>query len=181
MKTAAFIDRDGIINVDKGYVHKKEDVSFVPGIFRLCRLLQEKGFKIIVITNQSGIARGLYDVEDFNRLMEWMKVQFAEHGINIAGVYFCPHHPTEGQGEFKKDCQCRKPKPGMLLKAQQELDIDLTESVLIGDKETDIQAGLNAGIKKNFLIGNCTKDQMTDCLCFSNLEELLEYIDDVIK
>ena len=177
MIKAAFIDRDGIINIDNGYVSKKEDVIFVPGIFNLCRLLQEKGFQLVIITNQSGIGRGLYSIEDFNSLMDWMVTQFKNQGITISKCYFCPHHPTEAEDDYKIDCDCRKPKPGMILHAQKDLGIDLSASILVGDKPSDIQAGINAGIPNNFLINSDSLDpiHLPECRRFSNLAELIMY------
>lgn len=141
MNKALFIDRDGVINVDKVHVFLKEDFEFTPGIFDLCRSYQDKGFLIIVITNQAGIAKGIYTEDDFLKLTDWMTREFKKKGITISKVYYCPHHP-----DFTGPCECRKPKPGMILKAKKEFDLDLSESVLIGDKENDLQAGRNAGI-----------------------------------
>jgi D-glycero-D-manno-heptose 1,7-bisphosphate phosphatase len=141
MNKALFIDRDGVINVDKVHVFLKEDFEFTPGIFDLCRSYQDKGFLIIVITNQAGIAKGIYTEDDFLKLTDWMTREFKKKGITISKVYYCPHHP-----DFTGPCECRKPKPGMILKAKKEFDLDLSESVLIGDKESDLQAGRNVGI-----------------------------------
>lgn len=135
---ALFLDRDGVINVDKSYVYKVQDFEFCAGIFALCEFFLQKGFKIFVITNQSGIERGFYSEKDFEKLSEFMLGEFAKKGINISKVYHCPH---------LQGCECRKPKPGMILKAQAEFDIDLANSILIGDNFTDMQAGQNAGIK----------------------------------
>jgi len=146
MNKALFIDRDGVINVDKVHVFLKEDFEFTPGIFDLCRSYQDKGFLIIVITNQAGIAKGIYTEDDFLKLTDWMTREFKKKGITISKVYYCPHHP-----DFTGPCECRKPKPGMILKAKKEFDLDLSESVLIGDKESDLQAGRNAGIPENNL------------------------------
>jgi D-glycero-D-manno-heptose 1,7-bisphosphate phosphatase len=143
---ALFLDRDGVINIDKVYVHRKEDLEFVKGIFEVAKRYQDEGFLIFVITNQAGIARGLYTEEQFLELTEWMKERFAERGITITKVYYCPHHPDYG-GE----CSCRKPNPGMILQAIEEYDIDPAMSVLIGDKESDIEAGKRAGIGRNIL------------------------------
>lgn len=154
MNKALFLDRDGVINVDKNYVHKIEDFEFVDGIFELTKYFQDKGYLIIVITNQAGIGRGYYTEKDFHVLNDWMVEQFKKKGINITEVYYCPFHPTHGIGEYKKDSFDRKPNPGMILKAKEKYNIDLDESVLIGDKDSDIQAGENAGVKKNFLICN---------------------------
>jgi D-glycero-D-manno-heptose 1,7-bisphosphate phosphatase len=146
---ALFLDRDGVINIDKGYVHKIEDFEFIEGIFDLCKSYQDKGYLIIVITNQAGIARGYYTEEDFLKLSEWMKKEFAKRNVIITDIFYCPHHP-----DFTGECECRKPKPGMILKAAKKYNIDLSESILIGDKITDIEAGKRAGIRFNYLIDN---------------------------
>lgn len=152
MNKALFLDRDGIINVDHGYVFKSDDFSFTPEIFDLCRRFLAHKYVLVVVTNQSGIARGLYSEEDFNRLTEWMKARFQDQGISIAGVYHCPHHPTKGSNEYRKHCGCRKPEAGMLLQAAKELNLDLTESVILGDKVSDCQAGKQAGTKRQILL-----------------------------
>ncbi|HEY2583189.1 MAG TPA: HAD family hydrolase [Mucilaginibacter sp.] len=141
MKKALFLDRDGIINIDKGYVYKIEDFVFTDFIFELALQYQQKGYLIIVITNQAGIARGYYTIEDFNVLTNWMIKKFHERGIYVTKVYFCPHHP-----DFTGVCRCRKPNTGMILDAKREFDIDLKKSILIGDKESDIEAGRRAEI-----------------------------------
>lgn len=144
---ALFLDRDGTVNVEKNYVFRKEDVEFIPGIFELTRAYQKEGFLIFIITNQSGIARGYYSEEDFEKLTYWMNEQFRKEGIKITAVYHCPHLP-----EITGECDCRKPKPGMIFKAIREFNIDPVKSVLIGDKKSDILAGENAGIGKNLYI-----------------------------
>ena len=146
MNKALFIDRDGVINVDKVHVFRKEDFEFNKGIFELCKKYTDNGFLIIVITNQAGIAKGLYTEDDFIRLTAWMIHQFHEQGIVISKVYHCPHHP-----DLTGQCECRKPAPGMILRAAKEFDLDLSECVLIGDRETDLQAGRNAGIPEGNL------------------------------
>lgn len=138
---ALFLDRDGVINVDKVHVCKVEDFEFMPGIFELAESYQQQGFLIIVVTNQAGIAKKLYTENDFLKLTDWMIQQFADHGVTITKVYYCPHHP-----DFTGECECRKPAPGMLLRAIEEYNIDPQSSVLIGDKDTDLMAGKNAGI-----------------------------------
>ena len=147
MNKALFLDRDGVINVDTNYVHRIEDFVFTDQIFELCREYLKKGFIIIVITNQAGIARKYYSEEDFNILTDWMILEFEKRDIKIEHVYFCPHHPL-----ITGDCNCRKPNPGMILEAAAEYDIDLSSSVLIGDKETDLEAGRRAGVARNMLI-----------------------------
>ena len=150
---ALFLDRDGVINYDYGYVHGRENFNFIPGIFDLARNANKKKYKIVVITNQSGIARGFYSESIFLQLTDWMCQQFLEAGAPIEKVYFSPYHPTAGIGQYLKNAYCRKPNPGMILKAQEELSIDLTQSILVGDKLSDIQAGNSAGVGKNLLIG----------------------------
>lgn len=152
MKKALFLDRDGVINVDHGYLYKTSEVEFVEGIFELCQRFQSAGYLLVVVTNQSGIGRGYYSEDDFHKLSHWMTDQFASRGLAISKFYFCPHHADKAQGEYRKDCDCRKPKPGMLLQAAKELDIDLAHSVFIGDKYSDMQAGNSAGIGRCVLL-----------------------------
>ncbi len=146
-KKALFLDRDGTINIEKKYVYKIDDFEFQPGIFELISNYQKEGFLIFIITNQSGIARGYYSVQDYEKLTNWMLDQFKEKGIIITRVYYCPHHP-----EITGKCNCRKPKPGMILQAIDEFNISPVNSVLIGDKKRDILAGEKAGIGKNLYI-----------------------------
>jgi len=148
---ALFIDRDGVINVDRVHVSKREDFEFTRGIFELCRKYSESGYMIFIITNQAGIAKGLYTEEEFFNLMEWVTKEFHKKGVTISRVYHCPHHP-----DYTGSCSCRKPEPGMILKAASDFSISLTDSVLIGDKETDIEAGRRASIpEKNMLLLQC--------------------------
>ena len=149
---ALFLDRDGVINHDYGYVSQKKDFDFIDGIFHLARSATDKGYLICVITNQAGIGRGYYSVEDFQSLTDWMCGQFKEKKSEIAEVYYSPYHPIHGIGHYKKDDFSRKPNPGMLLQAQRELGIDLSKSIFIGDKLTDMDAGIAAGIGKNILL-----------------------------
>jgi len=150
---AAFLDRDGVINIDKGYVHKIEDFEFKEGIFKLLKLLQQKGFKLFIVTNQSGIGRGYYTIKDFEKLTEYMLNEFGRKGIEIIEVAFCPHHPDE-------NCECRKPKPGMILDLAKKYSITLKDSIMIGDKINDMEAGKSAGIEKNYLV----KDSLCDII-----------------
>ncbi len=143
---ALFLDRDGVINVEKNYLYRIEDFEFIDGIFELCRYFQAKGYKVVVVTNQSGICRGYYSEEDFTKLTKWMEREFAKEGVRIAKTYHCPHHP-----DFTGSCACRKPEPGMFLKAKEEFDIDMENSVMIGDKPSDLEAAKRAGIKRGYL------------------------------
>lgn len=146
MNRALFLDRDGVINIEKNYLYKIEDFKFIDGIFELCRHYQNLGYLIFVVTNQSGIARGYYRESDFEKLTLWMIKQFLKKGITITKVYHCPHHP-----DISGTCECRKPKSGMILEAKKEFDLDLKNSILVGDKERDIEAATHAGIQESYL------------------------------
>ena len=146
MKKALFLDRDGVINIDKGHVFRSEDFEFTPGIFELCRKYQDKDYLIIVITNQARIAKGICTEDDFKKLTVWMFGEFKRNGVEISKVYHCPHHP-----DITGPCNCRKPNPGMLLQAIKDFDLDISQCVLIGDKETDLEAGRRAGIPEKNL------------------------------
>lgn len=151
-KRAIFLDRDGVINVDNGYVSIVDDFEFIEGVIEALQELKKKNYLIVVITNQSGIARGYFSEEEFHTLTEWMDWSLADRGVDLDGIYYCPHHSEHGLGEYKVDCDCRKPKPGMINDATKELGIDLSQSILVGDKISDIQAGINAGVKNNYLV-----------------------------
>lgn len=150
---ALFLDRDGVINVDKHHLHKIEDCEFMDGIFDLCRDYKNKGFEIVVVTNQAGIAKGLYSETDYFKLRNFIHKEFAQQGCPIAAEYFCPYH-QEGQGEYKRNSFYRKPNPGMILRAAKDLNLDLAKSVLIGDAETDIMAAKTAGVGKTIRLIN---------------------------
>ena len=153
LRPAAFLDRDGVINIDHGYTFRREDFAFVPGVLAAAAALSAAGFALVVVTNQSGIGRRMYSVQDFERLTGWMREQFAAAGAPIAGVYYCPHHPTDAVGADRRDCDCRKPAPGLLLQAQRELGLDLGRSLLFGDKRSDMEAAQAAGVPERILLG----------------------------
>lgn len=155
---ALFLDRDGVINIDHGYVYKQENFEFVEGIFELCRTAKRLGYLIFVVTNQAGIGRGYYTEQDFLKLTDWMCEVFNGKGVVIDKVYFCTSHPEYGVGQHKIDSPYRKPGPGMILQAVEEFGVDLARSVLVGDKETDIQAGIAAGVGCNLLYRASTSD-----------------------
>ncbi|MCD1631094.1 D-glycero-beta-D-manno-heptose 1,7-bisphosphate 7-phosphatase [Marinobacter shengliensis] len=148
---AVFLDRDGVINVDHGYVYRKEGFEFVDGIFEACRHFQEQGYLLIVVTNQSGIARGMYSEAQFQELTDWMVERFKEQGVTISRVYHCPHHPDFGP-EDERDCDCRKPKPGMILRGIEEFDLDPSECIMIGDKESDMEAAEAANLSGKIMV-----------------------------
>lgn len=152
MQPALFLDRDGVINVDHGYVHRPEEFHFMDGIFDVARAARTHGYRLVVVTNQAGIGRGRYSETQFHALTDWMCLRFSEERAPIDRVYFSPYHPTAGLGEYKQDHISRKPRPGMLFQAQRELGIDLAASILIGDKLSDVEAGIAAGVGRNLLL-----------------------------
>ncbi|HEC1874901.1 TPA: D-glycero-alpha-D-manno-heptose-1,7-bisphosphate 7-phosphatase [Campylobacter jejuni] len=166
MKTKAlFLDRDGVINIDKKYVYKIEDFEFCDGIFELCRYFSAKNYLLFIATNQSGIARGYYKESDFLKLCDYMLKEFVKQDIKIDKIYHCPH--LEG-------CECRKPKAGMLLKAKDEFDLDMKNSIFIGDNLSDMQAGLNADIGTLILVNEEKKEGDFFKQC-KNLKEILSF------
>lgn len=175
MKKALFLDRDGVINIDKHYVYKKEDFHFIEGIMETLHYFQDKGYLLIIITNQSGIGRGYYTEDEFHTLTEWMIEQCISYDVYITKVYFSPYHPEHGIGKYKKDSFCRKPSPGMILAAQEEFEIDLSQSILVGDSESDIEAGMNAGIKTTiFLSSSSVSTDTKATVSIGNIEELIK-------
>ena len=159
MNKAVFLDRDGTINKDKAYLSKIEEFEYIPGVIEGLKLLQEAGFLLIVITNQSGIARGYYKEIDFLKLNDWMITDLKKNGINISKVYYCPHHPDGVVGKYSIECGCRKPKLGMFESAIKEFDIDIRESYTIGDKIRDSFLCENSQCR-GFLISNLEKDRI---------------------
>ncbi len=151
---ALFLDRDGVINVDYGYVFEKEKFHFVEEIFEVCKEAEKLGFLLIVVTNQAGIARGFYSEEQFLDLTKWMKNEFEKRRIKITKTFYCPYHNEAKNEKYRRDSFNRKPNPGMLLEAIAEFNIDPEKSIMIGDKYSDIAAGQNAKIGRNFLITN---------------------------
>lgn len=182
MKPALFLDRDGVINVEKNYVHRIEDFEFVDGIFELCKIAQDMGYAIVVVTNQAGIGRGYYTEADFRDLTDWMKEQFRRRNICIAGVYHCPYHPTGGVGDYRRESYDRKPNPGMLFRAQQDLGLDLKNSVLVGDKISDMEAGRAAGIARLvFMTHDPDEHGLTGCIVFPSLVNVAEWLGSAAK
>jgi D-glycero-D-manno-heptose 1,7-bisphosphate phosphatase len=152
-RAAVFFDRDGVVNEERHYLFDPELVVLTPGIAGAIRAVRDAGLLAVVVTNQSGVARGYYTLDDVGAVHERIATLLAaEPGApRIDRFYCCPHHATGGQGEYQLDCDCRKPKPGMLLQASQDLDIDLSRSFLIGDMRTDLEAGAAAGCR-TFLV-----------------------------
>jgi len=147
---ALFLDRDGVVNEEVGYLHRSEDVRWVEGIVPLCLTAQSLGYKLVVVTNQAGIARGFYTEEQFQSLMTWMRTELTQHGIMLDAVYHCPYHPEHGIGEYKREHEDRKPGPGMLLRAARDLHLELAQSILVGDRCSDLAAAHAAGLRQAF-------------------------------
>tara|TARA_B100000787_G_C16155177_1_gene278544 strand:- start:368 stop:892 length:525 start_codon:yes stop_codon:yes gene_type:complete len=152
-----FLDRDGVINQEINYLHQISDFKFVSGTFDACRDFQKKGYHIVIVTNQSGIERGIYTENDYQILTQWMLEQFIRNKIKILDVLHCPHGP-------ESKCECRKPKPGLLIKAKNLHNIDMHNSWMIGDKESDIQAAKNSDVGKTILVrsGHSINELKTD-------------------
>ena len=166
---AVFLDRDGVINIEKNYLYKIEDFDFIDGVFEALKYLENKGYLLFIITNQSGINRGYYTINDFNKLTKWMLEEFKKQNITISEVQYCPHTPQD-------NCNCRKPKTGMIDNILDHYNIDLDHSWLIGDKNSDIICAKNSNIKNtiqvksghkfnnseaNFIIDSLTKENIS--------------------
>ena len=146
MNKALFLDRDGVININHGYVYQTSDFEFIDGIFDLVQRANAQDYKVIVVTNQSGIGRGMYTKDDFELLSSWMVSIFAKNNAVIDDILFCPHHPEAKLLEYRQVCECRKPSPGMLTTAASKYDISLLSSIMVGDKRSDMEAAISAGI-----------------------------------
>jgi D,D-heptose 1,7-bisphosphate phosphatase len=151
-RKAAFIDRDGVLNVERAFVHRAEDFVLIPGAVEALRELKAAGYLIIVVTNQSGIARGLYSEADYLALTRHMCQRLAAEGISLDAIEYCPHLPDAPVARYRLECDCRKPKPGMLRRAIQALDVGPAASFLVGDRLSDLEAGRAAGIGRCFLV-----------------------------
>ncbi len=155
-RSAAFIDRDGVLNADLGYVVQLPDFQWLPGAIDALAHLQAAGYALVVVTNQSGVARGLYTLADVERLHAHLRTDLQAHGVQLTAIYACPHHPDGVVPEYRVHCACRKPMPGMIEQAAREHGLDLTASCLFGDKASDIEAGRRAGVSRCWLIGKTT-------------------------
>ncbi|MGB2078953.1 MAG: D-glycero-beta-D-manno-heptose 1,7-bisphosphate 7-phosphatase [Vibrio sp.] len=173
-KPAVFLDRDGVINKDHGYVGQVDDFEYIDGVFEATKKLKEMGYLLVLVTNQSGVARGYFSEDEFLALTEWMDWNFVDNGVEFDGIYYCLHHPEAGQGEYKQDCDCRKPKPGMFLSAASFLKIDMSRSVMVGDKAEDLMAAQAADVATKILVrtgkpvtekGEALADAVLDSIC----------------
>lgn len=146
-RRAAFFDRDGVLNEDIGFAHRPDQITWMPGAREAVKRLNDAGFLVFVVTNQGGVARGLYSEEHVRTLHRWMQEELRAVGAHVDAFYHCPHHPDHGEPPYRTDCRCRKPEPGMLLQAMAEWPVEPQGSFLIGDRETDVQAAQRAGIE----------------------------------
>lgn len=165
---ALFLDRDGVINIDKHHLYKIEECEFVPSILDICRYAVQKGYRIFVVTNQAGLAKGYYTQLDMEKLHEYIAKEFKNQGIIIDRFYHCPHHPN-----FTGECDCRKPEPGLILQAARDFDIDLRNSILIGDKISDILAGKSAGVGTCYLLSGSENPEHHNQKTFVSLTDIL--------
>ncbi|MEI6856886.1 D-glycero-beta-D-manno-heptose 1,7-bisphosphate 7-phosphatase [Psychrilyobacter sp.] len=147
MNKCIFLDRDGNINVEKDYLHKIEEFEFIDGAKEAIKIFNDLGYLVVVVTNQSGVARGYYDENSVKALHDYLQKEVEKIGGHIDGFYYCPHHPENGIGRYKLDCNCRKPEPGMFLDAQKDLNIEFSSSIMIGDKISDVKAGKILGMR----------------------------------
>jgi len=169
---ALFLDRDGVVNKELGYLFRPEDVRFVPGIVSLCRMAQSLGYRIFIVTNQAGIGRGYYSEADFANLMKWMVGELGAQGVRIDGVYYCPFHPEHGLGAYKREHEDRKPGTGMLRRAAAEFGVSLAESVMVGDRCSDIAAANAGGLRKAFLLAGTETACPGEYLAVTSLAEV---------
>lgn len=175
---ALFLDRDGVINEDYGYVYQINKFHLIDNIQTLIKQAKVSRYKIIIVTNQSGIGRKFFSNEDFLKITQYMKDLLLKDNCHIDAVYHCPYHPTEGIGQYLKNSYNRKPNPGMLLRAQKDFNIDMDRSILIGDKISDIEAGIKALVKTNILLNrNKVKNKkFSDFIEIHSLTEALKYL-----
>ncbi len=169
-RPAIFLDRDGTLNEDTGYLYEISAWRWLSGALEAIAMLREKGYALVVITNQSGIARGYYTAQDMHNLHAWVNTCLAQQNLHLDAFYHCPHHPN-----FSGACSCRKPSPFLLQKAAQELQLDLTQSFMIGDKMSDVKAGLAAGCAA-YLIGNSQENLPSGARAVSSLYEAAQEI-----
>lgn len=176
MKKAIFLDRDGTINKEKNYLYRIEDFEFLPGVIEALQILQSKGYLLIIITNQSGIARGYYTEKDYEYLNMWMKRELEKEGIHLTADYYCPHLPHASVAEFRKECECRKPKLGMYEQAVCDFNIDLSSSYAIGDKIRDCSI-CEHSLCRGFLIGENEQHDIIDRVKTGNFSRVSYCVD----
>ena len=179
-RRALFLDRDGVMNEEVGYLHRFEDVRFVAGIVPLLKAANRLGWFVCVVTNQAGIGRGLYSEAQFQELMREMRTALLEQGARVDAVYFSPFHPEHGIGEYRRETDCRKPGPGMLLRAAREHLLDLRQSIMIGDRCSDMLAGAAAGVPELYLVGNLESHGCPEPVCI-RIESLAQVTERILS
>lgn len=172
-KKALFLDRDGVINVNTGYLYQPEAVQWIPGIVDLMRAFQQQGYLLIIVTNQSGIGRGYYSEENFHSLTQWMRRYLHQQQVYIDDVFYCPHHPKKAIGQYLQQCDCRKPAPGMLISAIEKWNIANDQSALIGDSWSDIEAGIAAGLSRCYFFSQQLSDTQRKFIAESTTTEVI--------
>lgn len=180
LRPALFLDRDGVINVDTNFLYRPEECVLIDGIASLVRTANQHGYVTCVITNQSGIGRGFYTEQDFQILMQHIRVELQRDGARLDAVYFSPFHPIHGLGRYQRDTDCRKPAPGMLLRAAREHNLDLSRSLLVGDRCSDLLAGDNAGIKRLFLFGTTERASCPSAIAYRRVDQLISVEEELV-
>lgn len=178
---AIFLDRDGTINIDKGYLYKKEEFEFLDKAIEGLKILTDLGYILIVVTNQSGIARGYYTEEQLEDLNNYMAEELKKYGVEIKKSYYCPHHAEKGLGKYKVECNCRKPNPGMVLEGIKEFNVDVENSYIVGDKLSDAEAGIRAGIKGVIVQTGLEVVEKTDDENIKIYPSLYDFAKDLLK
>ncbi len=184
MQKAVFCDRDGVINIDYGYIGSIDRFDFVPYAKQALASLKQMGYLTVLVTNQSGIARGFYTEADFFRTNSYMQQCLDFYQARFDKVYFCPHHKDAQILKFRKICSCRKPKPGMILQAASELNIDLSASFMVGDNESDLKAGISAGVGHCIFISETKKNLKLSEIGYKNVEifpSLYKFVEEMKK
>jgi len=178
LNKALFLDRDGVVNVDNGYVHDITSFHPMPQIFELCQKAISQDYIVIIVTNQAGIGRGFYSEEHFHRFTKRVEKLFLSNNVLISKTYYCPHHPQHGLGQYKKKCGCRKPAPGMFHLAKREFSIDMKNSIMIGDNISDLQAANSSGVGTLILV-ELIKASLNTTFKYnkiSSLDEAIQFI-----
>jgi D-glycero-D-manno-heptose 1,7-bisphosphate phosphatase len=185
LKPAIFLDRDGVVIEDSHYLGDATRIRLVPGSAKAIAALNRAGWAVVVVTNQSGVARGLFSLDSVGRVHDSLATMLAEHGSHVDAIQFCPHHPEAKLAEFRQDCDCRKPRPGMLRRAARELDLDLAASWMIGDRASDLEAGAAAGCRTVLVrtgygttvdVSTLDRDSLHLNLVAANLAEAVELL-----
>ena len=179
MNKAAFFDRDGVINIDYGFVGQIENYDIIDGVPQALKILKDLGYYLVLVTNQSGIARGKYTESDFFKVTSFMQANLSLSDACFDKVYFCPHHPNADLPQYRCECDCRKPKSGMFLQAQKELNLDMSQCLMFGDHASDLIAAKNAGISELYLLGTHLKEEspkIDEAKCFFTLIESVKKI-----